>query len=203
MSNSTINRSIQFFESQFKRQIETGEFTLNPFEEAVLPYVRGSVLDLGCGLGNLSVAAARRGSRVLALDGSDSAVEAIRRRARSEGLPITAEVRDLASCKMTGDFDTVLCIGLLMFFAPALAIAWLDRIKMLTRPHGIAAVNVLIEGTTYLDMFDQKSYTLFAECALHDAFADWKIEYSSIQEFDAPGSTIKRFSTIVARKLQP
>lgn len=56
---------MQFFESQFKRQIESGEFTLNPFEEAVLPFVRGDVLDLGCGLGNLSVAAARQGSRVL------------------------------------------------------------------------------------------------------------------------------------------
>lgn len=200
MNNLTINQSIHFFESQFKRQIESGEFTLNPFEESVLPYASGKVLDLGCGLGNLSIAAAHRGCQVLALDGSDSAIEAIRRRATSAGLAMTAQASDLARHEISGDFDTVLCIGLLMFFAPATAFAWLDRIKTLTRRHGIAAVNVLIEGTTYLDMFDPKGHTLFAECALREAFADWTIEYSAIQEFEAPGATVKRFLTIVARK---
>ncbi len=200
MNHETVSGSIQFFESQFKRQIVAGEFILNPFEQAILPYVKGDVLDLGCGLGNLSIAAAHNGSHVQALDGSASAVEAIRRRASGEGLPITAELRDLATYEMTGQFDTVLCIGLLMFFAPPVAFAWLDRIKMLTRAGGIAAVNVLVEGTTYLDMFDRNGYTLFAESALQDAFADWEIEYCSLQVFEGPGSTIKRFSTVIARK---
>ena len=51
--------SVRFFEAQFQRQVSSGEFELNPFERLALPYLSGEVLDLGCGLGNLAVAAAR------------------------------------------------------------------------------------------------------------------------------------------------
>lgn len=51
--------SVRFFDTQFQRQINTSEFELNPFERLTLPYLAGDVLDLGCGLGNLAVAAAR------------------------------------------------------------------------------------------------------------------------------------------------
>ena len=53
------SRSVEFFGQQFDRQIAGGDYALNPFETLILPYLRGRVLDLGCGLGNLSIAAAR------------------------------------------------------------------------------------------------------------------------------------------------
>ncbi len=52
------SRSVEFFEAQFRRQIREGDFKLNPFETLALDYLRGDVLDLGCGLGNLALAAA-------------------------------------------------------------------------------------------------------------------------------------------------
>lgn len=70
----------------------------------------------------------------------------------------------------------------------------------MTYSGGIAAINVLIEGTTYLDMFDESGYTLFGENELNVAFQTWQIEYSATHEFAAPDGTVKRFSTIVARK---
>ena len=76
------NRSIEFFDTQFQRQVQAREFVLNPFEEAALPYASGRVLDLGCGLGNLSVAAARRGCDVVAVDASPAAIEHLSRVAR-------------------------------------------------------------------------------------------------------------------------
>lgn len=194
------NTSIKFFDAQFRRQITAGEFTLNPFEQAVLKFVRGEVIDLGCGLGNLAVAAAQAGASVLAIDGSASAVDGLAQRAARGGLAITAELADLSVCRPEGEFDTVLCIGLLMFFAPGVAFPLLDHIKKMTRPGGVAVVNVLIEGTTYLDMFDHSAYTLFPEKYLSEAFADWTIEYSALQVFEAPGSTLKRFSTVAARR---
>ena len=53
------NQSITFFDAQFQKQVAGGDFVLNPFEKAALPFVRGRVLDLGCGLGNLSIEAAQ------------------------------------------------------------------------------------------------------------------------------------------------
>ncbi|HEV8485578.1 MAG TPA: class I SAM-dependent methyltransferase, partial [Blastocatellia bacterium] len=80
-----INRSIEFFDAQFQRQVQDGEFTLNPFERLALPYLRGQVLDLGSGLGNLTIEAARSGCSVLALDASPNAIEHVRSVAASEG----------------------------------------------------------------------------------------------------------------------
>ena len=68
------NKSVAFFESQFQRQVRDQEYALNPFEILALGYVKGSVLDLGCGLGNFSLEAGRGGYRVLAVDASPTAV---------------------------------------------------------------------------------------------------------------------------------
>lgn len=76
----------------------------------------------------------------------------------------------------------------------------LAYIKGLARPGGLAAVNVLIEGTTFMDMFDPAGYYLFRENELQEAFADWVTEYSKFELFAAPKDTIKRFCTVVARR---
>lgn len=195
-----MNQSIQFFDTQFKKQLARQELSLNPFEQAILPFVKGKMLDLGCGLGNLSVAAARSGATVLALDGCAGAVAALNERVARLGLPVRARVANLSDAVVEGRFDTVACVGLLMFFPPVQAFGWLNRIKELTRPGGIAAVNVLIEGTTYLDMFDPAGYTLFGQNALDDAFSGWQVLHSAVDQFDAPGNTLKRFATVIARR---
>ncbi len=51
--------SVRFFETQFERQVRENDFALNPFETLALDHVAGDLLDLGCGLGNLSLEAAR------------------------------------------------------------------------------------------------------------------------------------------------
>lgn len=198
-----MNKSIDFFDAQFARQVAANELALNPFELAILPLVRGDVLDLGCGLGNLTMAAARAGSTVLALDGSEHAIDALSARASAEGLPVRAERRDLADYRPDQEFDTVLCIGLLMFFPEARARAWLDTIQAITRPGGIAAVNVLIEGTTYLDMFDPLGYTLFSEEDIMSTFRHWHVLHAAVQQFDAPRASVKRFLTLAVEKPAP
>src|SRR5450759_4075521 len=72
-----VNRSIEFFDKQFEQQVRDREFRLNPFEEMALPFLRGRVLDLGCGMGNLAIEAARRGCSVVALDSSAAAIQRI------------------------------------------------------------------------------------------------------------------------------
>jgi len=74
------------------------------------------VLDLGCGLGNFRIDAARRGCPVIALDGSPTAIAQPRATAASERLPILAEQVDLSTYRIADTFDTIVAIGLLMFF---------------------------------------------------------------------------------------
>ncbi|MBE0625528.1 MAG: class I SAM-dependent methyltransferase [Burkholderiales bacterium] len=194
------NRSIAFFESQFCTQAQQQNYALNPFELMALPHLSGRVLDLGCGLGNLSVEAARHGCVVHALDAAPAGVEDLRRRAQSLALPITAELADLAQYRIKETYDCIVSIGLLMFFPPHLAKERLGEIRTAVTPGGIAVINTLIEGTTYLDMFEPNHYYLFREPELEQYFKDWEIVESKIDLFPAPGATVKRFSTVIARR---
>jgi SAM-dependent methyltransferase len=110
-----MTQSVRFFETQFQRQVAAAEFALNPFERLALPFLNGEVLDLGCGLGNLALEAARAGCRVAALDGSPTGIARIREAALNEGLAVVAREADLAGYRLDRDYDAIVCIGLLMF----------------------------------------------------------------------------------------
>jgi len=194
------SRSVEFFDAQFEHQIASGEYELNPFEAHVLPYLDGRVLDLGCGLGNLSLAAARAGASVTALDACGHAVADLIRRARQSGLDICAGQADLRGWRPGEAYDAVACIGLLMFFERAVALDGLRAVYDAVKPGGIAAVNVLTEGTTFLGMFDPRGHHLFSRDDLLAPFALWEQLVLREDEFPAPGATVKRFLTLIARR---
>lgn len=194
------DRSIAFFDRQFERQVHEPDPGLNPFEQAALPYLRGKVLDYGCGLGQLALAGARAGCSVIALDASEVAVERLRRIAAEERLAISASVADLREHPLTEDFDTIVSIGLLMFFDCAVAERALAQLEAHLRPGGTMIVNVLVEGTTYLEMFDPRGHCLFARDALAHRFAAWDVLSSTHSDFAAPGGLNKAFATVIARK---
>jgi len=194
------NQSIAFFDTQFQKQVAGSDFALNPFETAALPFVRGRVLDLGCGLGNLSIEAARRGAEVVAVDASETAIKRIRTVAAAENLKIDAILADVGSFPIAGQFDTIVAIGLLMFLKRDKALALLADIQEHVAASGLAIINVLIEGTTYLGMFEPGNYCLLGRDELEERFKDWSILLSRHDSFDAPGNTKKEFATVVARK---
>jgi tellurite methyltransferase len=198
--STATNRSVAFFERQFRQQIGERDFKLNPFELDVLPHLSGRVLDFGCGLGNLAMAAAERGCSVLALDASAAAIEFLRLRAAAAKLSVEAIEADLRDYTIDGEFDCVVSIGLLMFFDCATAGRVLSMLQERVRPGGIAAINTLIEGTSYLDMFQPGSYCLLPRDELHQRFPGWNILHSEFRDFEAPGQTIKSFATVIAQK---
>jgi tellurite methyltransferase len=200
MPNAAQNKSVEFFETQFQRQIREQDYALNPFETLALGYLRGTVLDLGSGLGNLSLEAGRRGHRVVAVDASPVAVARINTDAQREGLPVQAIQVDVERWMIDKPYDTIVAIGLLMFFPRERALELLRTIQEHVSPAGIAVVNVLTEGTTYMGMFDADNYYLFARNELEERFAGWKILSSRHETFPAPEGTHKEFSTVVAER---
>lgn len=196
----TTNASVTFFDRQFQKQAENHEFQLNPFELATLPHLSGRVLDFGCGLGNLAMAAAERGCSVQALDASPAAIDCLRQRAAAARLPVEAIEADLRDYAVDENFDCVVSIGLLMFFDCATAGRVLAMLQDHVRPGGIAAINTLIEGTTFLDMFEPGNYCLLPRDEPGRRFAGWNILHAEFRDFAAPGQTVKSFVTLIARK---
>ncbi len=192
--------SVRFFEAQFQRQVSSGEFELNPFERLALPYLSGEVLDLGCGLGNLAVAAARAGCRVTALDGSPTGIARLREIAGCFGLTIAAHEADLANYRIETSYDSIVAIGLLMFFPRRQAEALLADIVGRVKPGGVVALNVLTEGTTFLGMFEPDHFHLFPRGALRAAVSGWEVLADSHDVLPAPNDSAKAFDTLIARR---
>lgn len=195
-----LNASVQFFEAQFQRQAQGEERVLNRFEQAALPHLQGQVLDFGCGMGALAVALAERGCSVLALDASPTAIAQLQALARERGLAIQAWEADLRCYEIQREFDAAACICLLMFFDRESALRQLAALQRQLRAGGLAAIHVLIEGTTYNDMFDPACHCLLTSGELAAQFAGWPLLHHQVQDFAAPGGRIKRFATAVARK---
>ena len=200
MEHMFNKKAVAFFENQFQRQVRDKEYALNPFEILALDYVKGSVLDLGCGLGNLSLEAGRRGHRVVAVDASPTAVERLNKDAKRERLPVRGIQADIERWTIDALYDTIVVIGLLMFFRHETALKLLTAVQEHVKPGGRAIVNVLIEGTTYLGMFDPDNYCLFRRNELEERFDGWSILESRYQTFPAPEGTRKDFATIIAEK---
>jgi len=194
------NQSSKFFDTQFQKQVAGNDLALNPFENLALPFLRGCVLDLGCGLGNLGIEAARRGSEVMAVDASETAIKRIKEVASAENLKIDAIQAEIGRWPIAGKFDTIIAIGLLMFFKQENALALLAAIQEHVADQGVTVINVLIDGTTYMGMFEPGNYYLFGPNELEDRFKGWSILLSRHDSFDAPENTKKEFATIVAQK---
>lgn len=194
------NKSVEFFDTQFQRQIREEDYALNPFETAALDYLKGTVLDFGCGLGNLSLEAARRGHQVVAVDASSAAVARINSDAERDGLSVRAIEADVEAWDIDQPYDTIVAIGLVMFFPRERALALLRAIRDHVNPGGRAVVNVLTEGTTFTGMFDGDNYCLFGPNELEQHFEGWTILSSRYETFPAPGDTCKQFCTLIVER---
>jgi SAM-dependent methyltransferase len=98
-----------------------------------------TLLEVGCGAGRMARAAAARGARVTAIDGSPGMIELARRRA-GDGAPIRYLCGDFMTCPIDEVFDCVLTVATLHHMDPAPA---LDRMKGLLGPGGVLVLHDL------------------------------------------------------------
>ena len=127
-----------------------------PVERQGMRYVRGRVLDVGCGAGRVCLEGQRRGLDVVGIDVSPGAVEACRRRG-------VRDVRVLGIDDVgdsLGTFDTVVMYGnnFGLFGSPAKARRLLRRFHRLTSERGrIVATSVHVYRT------DERAHTAYHE----------------------------------------
>jgi SAM-dependent methyltransferase len=97
----------------------------------------GDVVDVGCGTGENALHLAALGHRVLGVDGSPTAVERARAKARARGLWVPFVVGDaLALGELRRRFETALDCGLFHVFAPERRRPYVESLCEVLSPGG-------------------------------------------------------------------
>jgi len=97
----------------------------------------GALLDAGCGTGEHTILAARRGARALGIDISTLAIETARRKAADREVDASFRVFDALRVETLGEvFDTVVDCGLFHAFDDAARARYVAALHAVLRPGG-------------------------------------------------------------------
>lgn len=134
-------------------------------------FVRGSVLDAGCGTGEHTIHLTRLGYDVVGIDFSERAVDLARRGADRNGVPARFETADALALEGPPRFDTVVDSALFHVFGPADAARYTRVLHRVCKPG--ALVHVLALALTGEPGFGPR----ISDTAIRDAFGTgWTIE---------------------------
>lgn len=112
------------------------------------PVAERSVLDVGCGDGALAVELSGLGAEVVGIDASSSMIEAARRRARRDGVPISFEVATARSLPFPpATFDVVIAVTVLCFVEDAAPV--FREMARVLRPGGRLVIGELGKRSTW------------------------------------------------------
>lgn len=107
-----------------------------PFVDAA-DRITGSVLDAGCGTGELALFLAGRGHRVTAIDFLEAPIQQARRKAAERGLPATFLVKDALTLADWGErFDSVVDSGLFHVFSDEDRAKYVAGLAKVLKPGG-------------------------------------------------------------------
>ena len=97
----------------------------------------GALLDAGCGTGEHTILAARRGARALGIDLSSRAIGIARRKAAERGVDASFQVLDALNLNTVGAaFDTIIDSGLFHVFDDPSRALYVTAVHAVLRPGG-------------------------------------------------------------------
>jgi tellurite methyltransferase len=134
-------------------------------------------LDLGAGEGADAIRLALLGYRVTAVDFSEKGYQKILRFAREQNVTLEATLADVTAYEPAGEFDIILCNGLLQYIDEDSKISLIKRMQRATRPGGI---NVISVWSTFSEVPDSHSHVpIFGEPEdgpVSRMYSTWQLE---------------------------
>lgn len=134
-------------------------------------WIRGAVLDIGCGTGEHVIHLARLGYSVQGIDFSAIAIERARRNAAKQQVLASFEVADALNLPDEARYDTIIDSALFHCFEPTDRITYARSLGRACRPQALVHV-LAVSDAQADDRFPRVSDTM-----IRDAFgAGWMIE---------------------------
>jgi SAM-dependent methyltransferase len=109
-------------------------------------WIRGSVLDPGCGAGEHTIHLTRLGYDVLGVDFSPSAVAQARENAAAQQVTARFEVANALDLRGPARFDTIVDSALFHIFSPEERAAYVHSLHTVCRPGGLVHVLALSDA---------------------------------------------------------
>lgn len=135
-------------------------------------WIRGAVLDVGCGAGEHTIHLAARGHDVLGVDVSAEAVGVARANAAARGVPARFEVADALALGDRPRFDTIVDSALFHIFGDPERARYVAGLGRVCRPGGRVFVLALAVSDTEPGFGPR-----IPDTVIRDAFGeDWTVE---------------------------
>lgn len=131
----------------------------------------GEVLDLGVGEGRDALFLARNGFRVTGVDVSETAIRRFTETAKELGLNVEGVIADIATLRLTKEYDVVQSFNTLHYFQKELLLEIVETMKTFTKSGGLNVIAVFIEDPDVPLKFG----CLLRSGELKGLYGDWEV----------------------------
>ena len=160
--------------------------------------VRGRVLDIGCGTGELALYLAARGYPVVGVDAAPAAIVRARRKATERGLDAEFGIADALDPPEIGRFDTVFDSGLFHVFDDPDRERYVDVLRSLLRRGGRALVLCFADTAP-----GRGGPRRVSPDEIRGAFAEregWTVEWVREAVFETRGGPVPAYLSLAVRR---
>ena len=142
------------------------------------------MLDAGCGEGRNALWLASQGHHVEAVDLSARGIAKLLDRAAAARLEVDARVDDLATLELEGEYDLIVCHGVLHLLHHEPALRALQGFQAHTRPDGANVICVFTDRVPCPPDLVAVTPALWTEGELHELYSSWRVTARRAYVFD-------------------